>query len=405
MQSIVIIGAGHAGGTAAALLRQYGFDGHIKMIGEESYAPYQRPPLSKAWLYEDLDTDAVLLKDPNFYGDHDIDLRLSTTAKSIDRVAKRVTLQNLDEIAYDILILATGTRARRLSIPNTKPVTYLTLRDLNDAQALKAVLKPGLRLSLIGAGYVGLEVCATALKLGCQVHIFERENRVLARISSKHLARYLSDYHSERGAHIHTDSDIIGLAYDDNVYEIALKNGQSFTSDAVLVGIGAVANDEIAVQCGLNCDNGILVDDRSCTNDPFIYAIGDVTRRHLEPFYRGRYRLESVPNALEQAKQACCAILEKPAPAVELPWFWSDQFDLKIQIVGIYTPNLTTIERKAPMTGGISYLHLDETHRLRCAECINAPADFMASKKIIAKSEPIDPLSLADPSFSLKALM
>ncbi len=399
MTKVLIIGAGHAGGSAAALLRQYGFDGEIVLAGEEAAAPYQRPPLSKAWLKGEAGLEDLLLRPESFYAEQNIDLRTGVTATAIDAAAKSVTFADGVVEAYDVLILATGSTARRLAIPGADRSDLLELRTLEDAERLKAVLAPCKRLAVVGGGYVGLEAAASARALGAEAVVIERMDRVLARVASETLSAFFTALHRRHGVEILIGAEVAGFE-DDGV---RLADGSLIAADAVLVGVGALAREALARAAGLACENGVVVDENARTSDPAIYAIGDVTHRPI-PVHGGRmHRLESVPNALEQAKQAAAAIVGRAAPAPEVPWFWSDQYDVKLQIAGLPFDADRQVVRGDPASGAFSVFHLNG-ERIVCVEAVNAPADFMGGRLLIGKATPVDVALLADPATSIKAV-
>ena len=402
MTRVVIIGAGHAGGAAVGFLRQYGYGDTITLVGAEPYLPYQRPPLSKVWLKGEAALDDLYLRGENFYDDQSVDVRLNTGCNAIDRGQKTVVLTTNEAVAYDHLILATGSKARSFSVKGADRVPHHLLRTLDDAERLKLALAPGHRIGLIGAGYVGLEVAASARHLGCEVTVFERESRILARVASAELADFFTKAHSNHGVTIVTGASITELSLGDGDTKVVhLADGSTHDFDLLLVGIGALPADDLAVAAGLSTNNGIIVDDQARTSDANIFAIGDTTSRTL-PFYDGRFRLESVPNALEQAKQAAAAITGHKPPVVETPWFWSDQYDYKLQIAGLTELGTRHVVRGDRASGAFSVFHLDERHRLRSAECVNRPADFMAAKLLIAKGVALDEAVVAEAEASLK---
>ncbi|HEY3813160.1 MAG TPA: FAD-dependent oxidoreductase [Caulobacteraceae bacterium] len=398
---IVIVGAGHAGGSAAAFLRQFGFAGAVTLIGEEPLAPYQRPPLSKAWLKGEADGESLLLRPQAFYPEHAIDLRLNTRATSIDRAAKTVTLEGGGTVAYDILILATGSSARKLPIPGANDSAVLELRTAAEADRLKAALTPGQRLIVVGAGYIGLEVAASARALNCEAVVVERERRVLPRVASEPLSAFFERYHRERGVEILTGAAATSI--DPTGKAVALADGRVIEGDAVLVGVGAMACDGLGSAGGLACKGGIVVDEDARTSDASIFAIGDCTHRPL-PLYGAAMRLESVPNALEQAKQAASAICGKPRPAPETPWFWSDQYDLKLQIAGVSLDPDKIVVRGNIEANHFAIFHLRGA-RVLAVEAVNAPAEFMAGKILIAKAREVDAEKLADVDVAMKTFL
>ena len=399
MTKVLIIGAGHAGGTVAALLRQYGHEGPIVLAGEESVAPYQRPPLSKAWLKGEADLEALLLRPEVFYAEHDIELRTGVTATAIDAAAKTVTFADGTVETYDALILATGSTARKLTIASADRPDLLELRTLADAEKLKAALGPGKRLAVVGGGYVGLEAAASARALGAGVVVIERMDRVLARTASETLSAFFTARHRAHGVEVLASAEV--AAFEDG--GVRLADGRLIAADVLLVGIGALACDGLARAAGLACDNGVVVDEAARTSDPAIWAIGDMTFRPIPVHGGRRHRLESVPNALEQAKQAAAAIVGRAPPPPEAPWFWSDQYDLKLQIAGLADGADRQVVRGDPETGSFAVFHLDGD-RLLCVEAVNAPAEFMAGRQMIVKGVAVDGAKLADPTVSMKAV-
>ncbi len=400
---IVIVGAGHGGGTVAALLRQYGVEGPITLIGEEPAAPYQRPPLSKAWLKGDADLDGVQLKPLHFYAEHGIDLRTGVRVEAIDAAAKTVRLSDGEALTYASLILATGALARPLPIPGAELAGVLALRTLADAEALKAALAPGVRLAVIGGGYVGLEAAASARALGAEVVVIERERRLLARVACATLSAFFQSTHERHGVHFELSSGVTALEGDGRVQGVRLDDGRVVACDVALVGVGAIPNDEVAKAAGLDCSDGIRVDLDARTSDPSIYAIGDCTRRPM-PLYDREHRLESVPNALEQAKACAAHIAGRPQPPPEVPWFWSDQYDLKLQIAGLPFDVEQVVVRGAPEDATFAVFHLDAQNRVQAVEAVNAAPEFMAGRQLIAKRKPVAPEALRDMSLSMKSI-
>ncbi|MBI2260249.1 MAG: FAD-dependent oxidoreductase [Caulobacterales bacterium] len=399
MTKVVIIGAGHAGGTAAALLRQYGHEGPVLLAGEEPAAPYQRPPLSKAWLKGETDLEGLLLRPESFYAEHDIELRTGVTATAVDPAAKTVSFADGTVEPYDALILATGSTARKLALPGADRPDLLELRTLADAEKLKAALAPGRRLAVVGGGYVGLEAAASARALGAEAVVIERMDRVLARVASRTLSDFFTRYHRDHGVEVLTSAEVTG--FEDG--GVRLGDGRLIEADVVLVGVGAQACSQLAASAGLACENGVVVDETARTSDPAIWAIGDVTFRPIPVHGGRRHRLESVPNALEQAKQAAAAIAGRPAPAPETPWFWSDQYDVKLQIAGLPEGADRQVLRGDPATAAFAVFHL-AGDRIVCVEAVNAPAEFMAGRQMIGRATPVDADRLADMSVSMKAV-
>jgi len=398
---VVILGAGHAGGTAAALLRQYGFEGPITLVGEEPIPPYQRPPLSKAWLKGEADADSLALKPLAFYGEHGIDFRASTRATALNRGAKTVALSDGSEVSYDVLIIATGARAIALPIPGADLAGVMFLRTAADAETLKATVGPGRTLAVVGGGYIGLEVAASGRALGAEVVVLEREPRLLARVACETLSDFFKARHEDHGVAFELGATAVAFeGKDGHVAGVTLADGRTIACDAVVVGVGAHPNDELAKDAGLETARGIVVDLAARTSDPAIFAIGDVAHRPM-PIYGRMFRMESVPNALEQAKQAAAAIVGRPAPAGEVPWQWSDQYDLKLQIAGYAFDVDEILVRGDPASGKFAVFHL-KGDLVQSVEAINSPPEFMMGKQLIGGRKPISKRRLADPSVSMK---
>jgi 3-phenylpropionate/trans-cinnamate dioxygenase ferredoxin reductase subunit len=401
---VVIAGAGHAGGSAAAMLRQLGFEGSIVLLGEEPIPPYERPSLSKAWLKGEASAESLALRPAEFYATQKIDLRVSTSVTGIDRAAKTVSLGSGGTVPYDFLILALGARARRLPIPGIELGGVLELRTAADADRLKVALGPGKRLAVIGGGYIGLEAAASARGLGAAVTIIERENRVLARVACQQLSDFFDAYHRAQGVAIELSAGVAALeGYDGQVTDVRLTDGRLIPCDAALIGVGAVSNDEIAQAAGLACDGGIVVDLSARTNDPAIFAIGDCTKRPL-PLYGRAMRLESVPNALEQAKQAAAAIYGRPSPPSEVPWFWSDQYDLRLQIAGIPFDTTEIVVRGDVAAGKFALFHLAEDGLVRAVEAVNASTEFMGGRRIIQRGKRLTADRIRDMAVTMQEL-
>ena len=401
-ERVVIVGAGHAGGTSAALLRQYGWTGPITLIGEEPLAPYQRPPLSKAWLKGEANADDLALRSDDFYAEEKIDLRLGVRVERLDTIGKRVLLKGGEAVRYDRLILATGARPRKLALPGAELDGVLELRTAADAEKLKQALGPGRRLAVIGGGYVGLEAAASARALGSEVIVVEREPRLLARVACAALSEFFLIRHRAQGVSFALGADLAAIeGQNGRVSGLSFYNGDPVACDAALIGVGAIPNDELAREAGLDCDNGILVDLAARTSDRCVWAIGDCTRRPL-PIYGEMGRLESVPNALEQAKQAASDIVGRPAPAGEVPWFWSDQYDLKLQIAGLPLHADQIVIRGEPRFGHFAVFHLTRDGRVQCVEAVNSPAEFMGGRQLIGSRKPVAPDRLRDISIPMK---
>ena len=402
---VVIVGAGHAGSSAAAFLRQYGWKGSITLVGDEAGLPYQRPPLSKAWLKGESDAASLVLRPRDFYLANAIELRTSTRVASIARDSSAVLLESGERLPYNTLILALGSRLRRLTIPGAGLRGVFGLRTTDDADRLKAVIAPGRMLVIVGGGYIGLEVAATARDLGADVVLVESAARVLARSASNELSSFLQDHHRASGIRLELNASVAFLSgRDGQVTRVHLADGRAIDCDAVLVGIGADSNDRLARQANLACDGGIVVDDAARSDDPAIFAIGDCTKRPL-PRYGRKLRVESIPSAIEQARQAASAICGRPAPAPEIPWFWSDQSELRLQIAGLNHQVVQSVIRGEPGNNRFAIYHLNEERKLQAVEAVNVPADYMAGRMLIANARPLDPVQLADKTIPVKQLL
>ncbi|MGQ3016667.1 NAD(P)/FAD-dependent oxidoreductase [Phenylobacterium sp.] len=402
--NVVILGAGHAGGTAAALLRQYGHTGPISLIGDEPLAPYQRPPLSKAWLKGEADADSLALKPLEFYAEHQIDFRPNLRAVKLRRSDKVVELSDGSTLAYDILILATGARAIKLPVPGADLAGLLELRTAADAEALKAAVGPGKRLAVVGGGYIGLEVAASGRALGAEVVVFERESRLLARVACEALSSFFRGVHETHGVIFEMGASVTGFVGENgHVTGVTLADGRTLPCDAAVIGVGATPNDELAAESGLETARGVVVDLEARTSDPSIFAIGDVAHRPM-PIYDRMFRMESVPNALEQAKQAASAITGRPAPAGEVPWQWSDQYDLKLQIAGYAFDTDEVLLRGDPASGKFAVFHL-KGDQIQSVEAINSPPEFMMGKQLIGNRKSVSKAKLSDLSVSMKEVV
>ncbi len=401
---ILIAGAGHAGGSAAAMLRQLGWKTGISLIGEEPLPPYQRPPLSKAWLKGEANADSLALRPLAFYNDADIELRLGVSVTAIDRAERSVTMSDGDTLHYAHLILATGARARRIPLPGLELGNVLELRTAADADRLKAVLGPGKRLAVVGGGYIGLEAAASARSLGAEATIIEREPRVLARVACEILSDFFQTFHRGQGVVIELNAGVQALEGKDGlVTGVRLADGRVIPCDAALIGVGAMPNEELARDAGLACDGGIVVDLNARTSDPDIFAIGDCTKRPL-PLYGRTMRLESVPNALEQAKQAASAICGRSAPAAEVPWFWSDQYDLRLQIAGIPFDATEIVVRGDIAAGNFALFHLTADGTVQAVEAVNAPMEFMGGRRIVQRRKRLTAARIADMTVTMQEL-
>ncbi|MDX2224464.1 MAG: FAD-dependent oxidoreductase [Rhodospirillaceae bacterium] len=400
--AVVIVGAGQAGAQAAITLRQQNFAGSITLVGDEGYVPYERPPLSKSFLAGDSALEKMFMRAPEFYAEHAIDVRLNTSVMAIDRTAKSVRLNDGGSLAYDKLVLATGGRVRRLSLPGGDLPQVKYLRTIADVLEYRDRLQPGTRLVIVGGGYIGLEVAAVAVKRGCAVTVLEAMPLVLNRVVAPELSRFYQQVHAAAGVTIATTAGVTAFEPAGAGVDVLTSTGRRFAADLVIVGIGIAPNVELAAAAGLAVDNGIVVDAFATTADPDIFAAGDCTN-HPSVAGGGRVRLESVQNALSQGKTAALAILGQGAPYDEIPWFWSDQYDLKLQMTGLSRPGDQVVIRGAMAERKFSACYLRDGVLVAC-HAVNQAKDFIQSKKLIAARASVDPARLADVSVALKDL-
>jgi 3-phenylpropionate/trans-cinnamate dioxygenase ferredoxin reductase subunit len=386
--AIVIVGAGHAAGQAAASLRQEGFEDDIIIIGDEAHIPYQRPPLSKAYLSGEQGIERVYLRPEKFYEDKNVTVKTSTSVTAIDTAAHTVTTDQGETIGYDKLLLATGGRPRKLSIPGSDLTGIHYLRTIADVDAIRDEFAEGRRLVIVGGGYIGLEVASVAVKYGLEVHVLEMEERILQRVTTPQMSAYYHQLHGGRGVHIHTATMVTGFSGDAAV-DAVLCGDESIAADLVIVGIGIIPNVEVVQAAGIECENGIVVDDHCRTSAPDVYAAGDCTN-HPNPLLDRRLRLESVPNAMEQARVAA------------IPWFWSDQYELKLQMVGFSADGDTQVVRGDMDANAFAVFYLKDG-RVVAADAVNSPKEFMICKQLIGKK--VDAAVLQDPDSDLKALL
>ena len=401
--TVVIAGAGHAAGQAAISLRQEKFKGRIIMVGDEAYLPYQRPPLSKKYLAGKLELDRLLLRKKHFYVEHDVEVKLSTRVEEIQREKNSVLLSNGDLLSYDRLLLATGSHVRRIGVTGEDLDGVHYLRTVSDVDAIKANFKPGARLAILGAGYIGLEVAAVAVSRGLRVTVLEVAERVMSRVVAPVVSEFFEHVHRDAGVDIRCGISHGGIFNGgQRVEAIRFVDGQELPTDLVVIGVGIQPTTDVAEAAGLKCDNGIVVDEYCRTSDPHILAAGDCTN-HPNSLLGRRLRLESVHNAQEQAKTAAATICGTLRPYAQVPWFWSDQYDLKLQIVGISGDHDNVVLRGSPDTRSFAAFYL-KGDVLIAVDCINSPREFMLAKKLIASAARLDAEILADTAIQFKDL-
>jgi 3-phenylpropionate/trans-cinnamate dioxygenase ferredoxin reductase component len=404
---IVVIGAGHAASEFAGALRAGGFSGPVLMLGEEVHLPYQRPPLSKAFLSGEAAHAALELKSAAAYEKMDVEVRTGARVTAIDRRSRRVVLEQGGFEHYGKLVLATGGRARPLLVHGLdnpkKPSNLHYLRTVADASPVREFLRPELRLVIVGGGYVGLEVASVARKRGLDVTILEALPRLLARVTAAETSAFYERVHRDAGIVIRTGTSVKRIETDltaDRIVAVHTEN-EVIAADLVLAGVGQIPNVELAERCGLAADNGVIVDEHSRSSDPDIFAIGDCSN-HPSALYRRRLRLESVPNALGQARAAAATICGAPRAYDAVPWFWSDQYDLKLQMVGLSHGHDRAVIRGRPEERSFITFYL-EAGRIIAADAVNRPKDFLAAKRLVGELAQIAPESLSDDSRPLQS--
>lgn len=400
-QRILIIGAGQAGLQCAVSLRQLGHAGEIVIVGDEPEAPYQRPPLSKGYLKGELERERLYLKGDEFYADHDVKLRLGARVESIDPDAMSVKLQDGETLRWDALVIATGARTRKLTVPGADLPGVLDLRTLADIDRLKPHARSGVKVLVVGAGYIGLETAAALTQMGAKVEVLEAAPQVLGRVAGPEIGAFFLKKHRSEGVEIRLDARLDRFVGEDGKLTGAvLADGEELSCDVALVGIGVVPNMEIAAQAGVVCGNGVVVDEHARTSNPDIYAIGDVALRPLT-HYRRDGRLESVHNAIEGGKIAASAILGAPPPPVDVPWFWSDQYDVKLQTAGLWNGADASVVRGDPESGRFAVFYLKEG-ALLAVDAVNSPPEYIVGKKLVAAAARVAPADLGDTSISMK---
>ena len=403
-ETAIIIGAGHAAGQTAASLRQKGFSGRIVMIGDEAYVPYQRPPLSKAFLAGELETERLFFKPEKFWPEHDVELLLSTTVKAIDRAAKTISLNTNETLSYDKLVLATGSRVRELHIPGHELGGVHYLRSIDDVTAIQTAFQKDARLVIVGGGYIGLEVAAVGRKNGLDVTVLETESRVMNRVVATEVSQFFQNMHTEEGVKLELGRRVQELRGDETgqLREVVCADGYTVPADICIIGIGIIPNTELAEAADIKCSNGIVVDQYCQTSDENIYAAGDCSR-HPNPIFGRHLRLESVHNAIEQGKTAAAAICGDPVAYAQVPWFWSDQYDVKLQIAGLTEGYDQFVMRGDPASRSFAAFYLQDG-KLLAVDAVNSPREFMLGKKLIAAGAEFRLEELNDMQEDFKAL-
>lgn len=401
MTQVVVVGAGQAGASLVARLRSQGFDGRITMIGQEAAPPYQRPPLSKKYLLGEMELERLYLRPESYYAENGIDLHLNEAVNAIDR-ADKVVIAGGRRLDYDHLVLTTGSVPRRLppAVGGTLAGIF-TVRDLRDVDNMAAAFQPGARVLIVGGGYIGLEAAAVAAAKGMQVTLVEMADRILQRVAAPETSGFFRDLHRAHGVDIREGVGLGTLLGEGHVTGARLTDGSELPVDFVIVGVGITPATELAEAAGLEIDNGIAADAQGRTSDPAIWTAGDCASF---PHAGGRLRLESVPNAIDMAECVADNIMGADKDYVPQPWFWSDQYDVKLQIAGLNTGYDRVVTRTGDKPGTVSFWYF-AGNRLLAVDAANDPRAYMVGKRLIDSGKTADPAAIADPATELKSLL
>ena len=382
----VIIGAGHAGGMTAISLRQRQYQGSITLIGEENFLPYQRPALSKGFLAGEIEEKRLYLKSQDYFDKNNIRIIRSCKVVAIDRNNKTILLENQKQLGYEKLVIATGSIVNKLKTSSRETDLYY-LRTIRDSLKIREKLRSKNKITIIGAGYIGLEIASIATKKNLEVSVLELENRVMGRVVSAEVSDFFQKKHQSEGVEFKFNTSITDIEDRGKQKRIICSDGSFLNTDVVIIGVGIKPNIELAKSSGLTCDNGILVDANGQTSDPHIFAVGDCSN-HPNNIFKQRLRLESVQNAVEQAKSIAASIAGSHKPYQEVPWFWSDQYNIKLQIAGISQDHDHRVVRGYPEEEKFAVFYQKEK-RLIAVDAINSPKEFMVGKKWIAEQAEI----------------
>ena len=403
---IVIVGSGHGGAQAAIALRQQGFAGSILMIGRDANPPYERPPLSKEYLAGEKPFERIMIRPEAFWTEKGVTLRLGTSVTKVDPQARELTVSGGETVGYGTLIWAAGGDARRLSCPGADLGGIHTVRDRADVDRLRSELEAGsTKAVVIGGGYIGLEAAAVLRKLGCEVVLLEAQDRVLSRVAGEDLSLFYEAEHRSHGVDLRTGTSVEAIEGDgDRVTGVRIEGGETIECDIVVVGIGIVPSVGPLILAGASGANGVDVDDTCRTSLPDIYAIGDCAA-HANPFANGAViRLESVQNAHDMAATVAKAICGDPQPYRACPWFWSNQYDLRLQTVGLSAGHDATVLRGKPAERSFSVVYLREG-RVIALDCVNRTKDYAQGRKLVEARAVIEPEVLLDADKPLKEML
>jgi len=404
MDRIVVIGAGHAAGQLVDALRTGGSRASIVLVGEEPFPPYHRPPLSKKYLAGEMARERLLFRPESFYTRHGVEREQGRRVLGLDRDGATVTLDDGRSLPFDRLALCTGARVRRLTAPGAELEGVHYLRGIADADRLREDWRHRQRVCIVGGGFIGLEVAAVARAQGKQVTVLEQQDRLMPRAVPRQVSDFFLALHRARGVEVRlgtTVSELLGK--DGRVSTVACEDGSAIPAELVVVGIGVLPNCELARQAGLACDNGIVVDEFACTADPRIVAAGDCTN-HPNALLGRRLRLESVHNAVEQARTAAASLLGSPRAYRQHPWFWSDQFEFKLQMVGLSEGHDLAVSRGNAQAGKFAVYYFRE-QQLAAVDAVNSPADHMLARRLLAAGISPSADQVSDPDFDLRSLL
>ena len=401
-QHLVIVGAGQAAAQLIQSGRQLGYEGRITLVSEEPYLPYQRPPLSKKYLAGDFERSRLFLKPDAFYEERGVEILSGRRAIELNADARTVRLDDDASLDWDYLAIATGATPRALDIPGNDLSGVHYLRSIADVDAIRANLETAKRVVIVGAGYIGLEVASSCVALGSEVTVLEAAPRILGRVVSDATAEFFADLHASHGVEIHCNAAIERFEGNGQVTGVVMADGTVYPCECVVIGIGVTPNTRLAEQAGLACDNGVSVDPQTRTDAKNIVALGDCTS-HPHPRVGERIRLESVQNAIEQGKSAASTLFAEPRAFDDVPWFWSDQYDIKLQIAGLARGYDATVVR-GDVTGRAFAVYYLDGNRVVAVDAIGAPREFILAKKLLAANAHLDPQAIADPATNLEEL-
>ena len=403
MENLLIIGAGQSAIQCISTLKKEGYSGSITLVGEEEHLPYQRPPLSKGFLEDSVNKERLYFKKLEFFTENKVQLYLGLSAEKLEIDNQKVYLSDNSVLEFDKLVFATGSRVRLLDFPGSELKSIFYLRDLDDAEAIKKDLETSENLVIIGAGYIGLEAAAIAAKKNKKVTIIEMADRVMNRTVDPQISEYYLNLHESYGVKFHFNTSLETINEVSNSLEVVCSDGTEVKVDSVLIGAGVVPNIELAEEAGINCDNGIIVNEFGQTNFKNIYACGDCTN-HPNKILNKNLRLESVHNAMEQAKTVASSVMNNPMEYNQVPWFWSDQYDHKLQIVGL-SGDHDVVTMRGNTNDAKFMLFYTKDEELIAVDAINNPKEFLISRKLVANKVKIKPNEISDLNINLNDLI